>query len=89
MTPYRDDGYDEPESDDWDDEADIGDDSDDEPTVPCPFCRRDILEDSPRCPSCERYISAEDHAARGKPVWVIVTALIGIGIAIWWALVGP
>jgi len=59
------------DEDDWeDDEADLGDDSDDEPTVPCPYCRREILEDSPRCPYCERYISAEDLAqdlGRGSP----------------------
>ena len=62
------------------------DDADDEPTVPCPYCRREILEDSPRCPYCERYISDEDHAGPSKPVWVIVTALICLGIAIWWVL---
>ena len=80
MTPYRD-------EDDWDeDDADLGadQDSDDEPTVPCPYCRREILEDSPRCPSCERYISAADHAARRKLLWVTATALICLGVAIWW-----
>jgi hypothetical protein len=75
------------EDEDWDDEeADCGDDSDEEPTVPCPYCRRDILEDSPRCPYCERYISEEDHASPRNPLWVIATALICLGIAIWWVL---
>jgi hypothetical protein len=77
-------------AEDWDDdEDDIGEDSDDwddEPTVPCPYCRREILEDSPRCPYCERYISEKDHAAPRKPVWVILTALFCLGIAIWWVL---
>ncbi|MFM8953492.1 MAG: hypothetical protein ACKOOF_10600 [Planctomycetaceae bacterium] len=36
----------EDEDEDWEN------DSDKEPTVPCPYCRRDILEDSPRCPYC-------------------------------------
>jgi hypothetical protein len=85
MSAYRDaDAY----EDDWDDdETDDGDDSEDsgdEPTVPCPYCRREILEDSPRCPSCDRYISAEDHAALRQPPWIIATALICLGIAIWW-----
>ena len=81
MTSYRD----QDEDDDWEEEeADYGEDSDDEPTVPCPYCRREILEDSPRCPHCERYISKEDHAQPNKPLWVILTALICLGIAIWW-----
>ncbi len=83
MNVYRDQDEDD---DDWDDDAaDFGDDSDEEPTIPCPYCRREILEDSPRCPYCERYISEEDHAAPGKPLWVILTALICLGIAIWLA----
>jgi hypothetical protein len=43
----------------------------DEPTVPCPYCRRLILEDSPRCPHCERCISAEDAPPTRKPWWII------------------
>ena len=82
MTPYRDD---EDEDDDsWDGDADAGDDADDEPTVPCPYCGRQMLEDSPRCPSCERYISAEDSAQPRKPLWVIATALVCLAIALWW-----
>jgi hypothetical protein len=67
-----------------DEEADLGDDSDEEPTVPCPYCRREILEDSPRCPYCDRYISAEDHAEQQKPLWIIATTLVCLGIAVWW-----
>ena len=87
MNSYRD--HDE----DWDDDevdayyGDGLDDPDDEPTVPCPYCRRDILEDSPRCPYCERYISEEDHAAASKPLWVIATALVCLAIALWLAFV--
>ena len=33
--------------DEWDEDDDsYGEDSGDEPTVPCPFCKRDILEES-------------------------------------------
>ncbi|MFM8953461.1 MAG: hypothetical protein ACKOOF_10440 [Planctomycetaceae bacterium] len=78
MNAYRE----EDEDEDWEN------DSDEEPTVPCPYCRRDILEDSPRCPYCERYISEEDHASHGKPLWVIATALICLGVAIWWVFLG-
>jgi hypothetical protein len=80
MNAYRD-----PDEDDWDeDEVDLGDDSGDEPTVPCPYCRREILEDSPRCPYCERFISEEDQPPPGKPLWVILTALICLAMALWW-----
>ena len=82
MTAYRD-----QDDVDWDTEDDHGDDSDDgEPTVPCPYCRHEILEDSPYCPSCDRYLSADDHAASRKPVWIMATALICLGVAIWWVL---
>jgi hypothetical protein len=88
MNAYR---HADEDADEWDDdEADYGDnpeDDEDEPTVPCPYCRRDILEDSPYCPHCERYISEEDHASSGKPLWVIATAVICLGVAIWWVFV--
>jgi hypothetical protein len=73
------------DDDDWDDDGtDLGDDPDEEATVPCPFCGREILEDSPRCPSCERYLSAADHAGPGKPLWITATALVCLGGVIWW-----
>jgi hypothetical protein len=70
MTPYRDQSEDEEDEWDAEDDADIGDDSDDEPTVPCPYC--------------ERFISAEDHAGPKKPLWIIATALVCLGVALWW-----
>jgi hypothetical protein len=72
-----------------DEEADLDDDSDEEPTVPCPSCRRDVLEDSPRCPHCGHFISAEDHADSKKPLWVILTALACLAAALWWMLAPP
>ena len=77
------------DDDAWDDDseadADLRDDDDDDPTVPCPFCRRDILEDTPRCPYCERYLSPDDFARRSKPLWVLITAAVCLAIAIWLA----
>lgn len=70
------------EDEDW-----AGDEADEEPTVPCPYCRREMLEDSPRCPYCERYISEEDHSPR-KPMWVIATALACVALALWLAVMG-
>jgi len=50
-------------------------DDDEEPTIPCPYCRREILEDLPRCPYCERYISQEDAPQQPKS-WLIVIGVV-------------
>lgn len=71
------------DEDDWEDAPDVEDEADEEPAVPCPACGRDIPEDSPFCPYCDRYLSAADHAAWPKPLWVIATAVICLGIVIW------
>ena len=83
MPRYRDQEEDDRDNDETDFD-DALEEPDEEPTTPCPYCRKEILEDSPRCPYCERYISDEDHAGPNKPLWVILTALICLGIAIWW-----
>jgi hypothetical protein len=86
MARYDDDDDDE---EDWDDDPDIdghaSDDDDDDNTVPCPFCKRPILEDTPRCPYCEQYLSEADFARGSKPLWVIVTAVVCLVVAIWLA----
>ena len=68
---------------DYDDDG-SSDDGDGEPTLPCPYCGLEMLEDSPRCPSCGQYISAEDSPGPTKPLWVIATAIVCLGIALWW-----
>jgi hypothetical protein len=84
MTPFPDD-----DDDEWEDTVYLGPVSgDDDDLVPCPYCRREILEDSPRCPYCERYISEEDRERRGKPLWLIATALVCLAAILWWVLVG-
>jgi len=62
------------ESDDWAD-GDGADDEDDEPTVPCPHCGREIHEEAQRCPYCENYLSAEDSQTPPKPWWVVAGAV--------------
>src|SRR5882724_10524213 len=64
-------GYDE-EAEDFD----LSDDDDEEPTVPCPYCRREIHEDSQRCPYCEQYISQEDAPPGQKPWWLIAGVVL-------------
>jgi hypothetical protein len=76
----------------WDDEKwedeDVDDDpdpdDDDEPTVPCPYCRREILEDVERCPYCDRDLSDEDAPVRAKPWWIIVGTLACLYIFYRW-----
>lgn len=78
---YDDDDYKDEIDEEGDDSTDHGDQ---EPTLPCPYCGLEMLEDSPRCPSCGQYISAEDSPASTKPGWVIATALVCLAIAFWW-----
>jgi hypothetical protein len=70
------------EAPDWEsedlDELDAIDDDDEEPTIPCPHCRREIHEDSQRCPYCESYISTEDAPVR-KPWWLV----LGVGVCLY------
>lgn len=65
--------------DEWEDDAE-GDDS----TIECPYCRKEIHEDSERCPHCESYISREDMPASHKPWWIILGALAGLFVVYKW-----
>ena len=72
----------------WDDASegeDQADDSDDEPTIPCPACGCEIYEDTPRCPECGHYLGAEEQAGGRTPVWILVTALVCLAVALGWA----
>ena len=59
------------DKDDWDEE-----DDGEEPTIPCPHCRRQIHEESQRCPYCENYVSEDDKVSARKPWWIIVGSLL-------------
>lgn len=76
---FRDEGHDP-----WDEEfdpeevsqdSDGDDETDEEPTVACPYCGELIYEDAPRCPHCDHYISDEDRPPAGQPWWIIIGAL--------------
>ena len=79
------------EDEEWDDdESDEGDDEeasgDDEPTIPCPYCKRQIHEDSQRCPYCDHYISEEDAPPARKPWWIILGTLLCLYIVYRWTM---
>jgi hypothetical protein len=82
------------EEDEWEDEeegwyrgTEDGEDmadEDEEPTIPCPYCKRQIHEESQRCPHCENYISAEDAPPTAKPWWIIVGTLLCLYVVYLW-----
>ena len=64
--------------DDSGEELDPSDGEDEEPTVPCPYCRRHIHEDAQRCPYCENYLSEEDAPPGRKPWWLLLGVLAAL-----------
>ena len=74
------------DDEEWED--DWASDDEDEPTIPCPYCRREILEDSPRCPYCENYLSGEDAPPQPKSRLMIVGVAICLVIVGLWILMG-
>ena len=81
------------DEDDWDDGGDdfadedtFGSD-DDEPTIACPYCGHEVHEDSPRCPSCENYLSQEDRPPASKPWWFLIGAGLALLVFLRWLFV--
>jgi predicted nucleic acid-binding Zn ribbon protein len=66
------------DEDSWDDN------NDEESTIPCPYCKRSIHEDSQRCLHCGNYISEEDVAPARKPWWIIVGVLLALYVVYRW-----
>jgi RNA polymerase subunit RPABC4/transcription elongation factor Spt4 len=75
---------------------DYGDqaEEDEESTVRCPNCKREIHEDAYLCPYCQTYLTEHESSDRwinggviaNKPWWIIVTALVCLAMALYWAL---
>jgi hypothetical protein len=69
-------------NDEWDEDWDAEDD--DEPTVPCPHCRREIPEDAAQCPYCEQYTSTLDAPPSQKPWWLILGVAVCLYLVYRW-----
>jgi hypothetical protein len=90
MPRWRD--SDDPEDDDpgivYDPEDLDWPDDEEEPTIPCPYCHREVLEDAERCPYCEGYLSKEDAPSARKPWWIVVGVIACLYVVyrwnIWW-----
>ena len=81
---------DDPDEDDWDDDPDDLPEGvyhdDDIPTVPCPYCRREISEEAQWCPHCENHVSAEDAPPANRTWFWAVMMLLALAVAGLWAL---
>lgn len=66
----------------------LGEEDEDEPTIPCPYCGQHIHEESQRCPHCENYISDEDTPPSRKSWWIILGALAGLYVVYRWIVGG-
>ena len=69
------------DDDEYDEDADMGEE---ESTIPCPYCKHSIHEDSLRCPYCENYISEEDTVPARKPWWIYIGALLAFYVVYRW-----
>lgn len=59
-------------------------DSEETATVPCPCCRRQIHEESERCPYCGNYLTEEDTPPSRKPWWIVVGVLVCLFLVYLW-----
>ncbi|MEJ7595009.1 MAG: hypothetical protein WKF77_26075 [Planctomycetaceae bacterium] len=87
MPRFHDDSNDEFQDDDdvyseFDDQSDM----EDEQTVVCSNCGFEMLEIAYQCPRCGEIPSREFARTTTHPRWVIFTALMLLGLLLWWIL---
>ena len=67
--------YDEDQpDDDWEP------DEDDDETAPCPHCGASVYHDAEQCPRCGESLSREDAPSAAKPLWIVLTVLVLLGL---------
>ena len=62
------------------DEADLNDEA---AEIPCPYCKREIHEDSLQCPYCGCYLSREDAPPRREWWWFAALGLLIVILLTW------
>ena len=62
-------------------------DEEGEPTIECPQCGFEMLEIAHQSPRCGEISSQEFRHKTSQPRWVILTALLCLGLLLWWLLV--
>ncbi|MBY0589574.1 zinc-ribbon domain-containing protein [bacterium] len=76
---------------DWDDEEEHDessefDSNEDDGTVPCPNCGKEMYEDSPRCPYCGEYVThVAPSVVRSSP-WMMIGMVLALLMALGWML---
>ena len=82
MTRGRHDQDDDDEDRDPEEPEDF--DRDDDPfgtdTEPCPFCKREIHDQTDICPHCGNFISRDDGPVQVGPVWLVTAGVLLITI---------
>jgi hypothetical protein len=61
---------------------------DEEDTIPCPHCGREIHEEAERCPHCENYISEEDSPPSRRPWWLLFGVVLCLYAVYRWVSLG-
>ncbi|HYV35251.1 MAG TPA: hypothetical protein VE988_06080 [Gemmataceae bacterium] len=86
--PYRGDDTDELDDREWP-EPDHSDDPDGGvETLPCPFCKAPVYENTERCPHCENYLFYDGPSSPAKPLWFLAGVVICLGVVIYWIFRG-
>src|SRR5438105_1890258 len=57
-------------------------------TVPCPYCREEIAEESQQCPKCGKYLSKEDSTSEPKNNFWVGMMVLAILCVVVLALIG-
>jgi hypothetical protein len=55
---------------------DAADMSDEPATIECPYCHREVLEDSIGCPHCGNYLSRESDPKPREWWWIVAMILV-------------
>lgn len=90
MPRFHDDSHEEFQDDDdvyQELEESFDADDDEEPTKLCSNCGFEMLEIIHQCPRCGEFSSREFQQHSTQPRWVIFTALMLLGIILWWILI--